>query len=566
MAHNTEPDPLACLPTLHQHLHDRFSGPHTQYASNCFYTIPGDGTMVHAVVVMSCTQLFLCDSNSYVLRVALVDRLLAVYQRTISPDEKEVLLVFDGEHDMLLRGAMTCDGTPPKPFVSTIRTMYHAHYPDLTLTQHLDCREPLRDMAKLKIPSNYVSPLPAKEEDFVRCPCWRHGDVVNMSSEEFANRVRNIFIVHCPEKLSSVPEICRKYNKKRGGALQYLVSKYGPEPSEEQARAVRAMQEREERFSELVKDDSVASGTGGVQLLHLLGAQKEKHCTDEQPLTFAQLLLSNRPSGGYGRVQLRITPVPYLAPQQPYTMFKRRGSPPGEFWYLCNEGYVLSFETDEEVLFDKFGYNHGDRVLSTWGVTRGQWSTVIGVRDGALWVHDDGQLGATMLAGFQSKDELERCNGWMLGGRTSLKQVERMRFLTDEASYVWLNVTPEVVFEEFGVYHGEKLVYIESGDIEAQNQANLADASKPFVVVVGVDEESGSLFVQSSEKHSKSSIDALLGAAGSAGSSSSSTHQQLKHPITRLTRCAGPGDLSRRYGLRSSGASHEVVGLPATAL
>jgi hypothetical protein len=534
-----EPDPLLTIPSLTSQLQERFGGPHTQYAAQCFYTLPTDLTMVHVTLVMSCTQIFICDSASFVLRVALIERLLAVYQRPLGAEESEVLLVFDGEHDLLIRGSMICEGNPEKPFIPTLRAIYTAHYPDLRLTVHLDCRDALRDVAKLRIQPGYVAALPQKEEEFDRCPCWRAGDILNISSEEFAQRIRNIFIVHCPEKLPSVPEICRRYAKKRGGALQYLISKYGPEPSEEQARAVRAAQEREEKFAQLI-GASHRMGNNQVQLQTLVASQKQKFSFQRNPLSFPQLLLSQRPSGGLGTISIRVTPIAFLNPQQPFELYRRRKDPPGQLWYLCNEGYVLAFETHDDILWEKFGYRCGERVLSTWGATRGRWSTIIGVRDGALWVHDDGELGATMLAGFESRAELERLNGWMVSGRVQVRDVETMRFRQADGCAVLLHICPEEIYPKFGVYHGERLVFLDKGTNEA---SSMQSEEEEFAAVAGIDVKTSMLYVQHYGPLSK-----LQGSIGAN-----------PIPVVPLDRCASLNDIQRIFGLRPTHSPHVVV-------
>ena len=47
------------LPLLHGTLHNTFAGPHTQYASSCFF-VHESGSSVPAKLVVSCSQVFLC--------------------------------------------------------------------------------------------------------------------------------------------------------------------------------------------------------------------------------------------------------------------------------------------------------------------------------------------------------------------------------------------------------------------------------------------------------------------------------------------------------------------------
>lgn len=498
-------DPYCMVPTLSPHMHDAFGGPHTQFACGCFYVHPTNGSLMPCQLVMSCTQLFLCDAESFVIRVCLINRLLAVYHRDVGGSalggsargansagsqagEQELLLVFDREHDVLLRGTLVCDGVPAKPFLPTLQALQKIHCPTAPLALHLSSPVPLKDIAKLKPLSNYVAPIPQREETWDQCPCWRSADVLNISDDEFATRIRNLCIVHCPEKLPTVPDICRKYNRRKGGILQHMIQQYGPEPTEEHAMTVLKVLQREEKFASILKGSAqllpqrgargtmvstatwgLTGGIGsGVSLSTFMKANKQLTKSSQataplipegNPLWYPLLTLVNQPSGGHGRIHIRVKPTPFLPLQQdPFTKFARRPhDTEHEFWFLTNEGYVTSFDISPEVMLP-FGYSHGDRVMATWGVTRGRWSTIVGVRDGTLWVMDDGDYGATALIGFSSRDELERCNGWIKQDRMSmpLKETSSLEVLTmPDMLPRTLHIAPEVTFPRFGFYHGE---------------------------------------------------------------------------------------------------------------
>lgn len=504
------------VPTLVPQLHDKFAGPHTQYASPCFYFHPSNGSLVPALVIVTCTQVYVCDTEAFCLRAMLLERLLAVYQRNVTAamdpsisshvqpaTEQELLLIFDREHDLLIKGELVCAGVPPKPLLPTLMALFRAHSPNVPVALHPNCPAPLREVAKLRPLPGYVAPLPQSEDTFDNCPCWRQDDILNITMEEFSNRVRNLFIVYAPEKLLQLHEFVKKYGRKRkGGALHHLVAKYGPEPSDDHAAAVLKVLEREKKFADIVASSSRemvsglrSDGGGPVPLSAVMASHKRSLRKAEllgvsQPLHFSTVLLTSQPSGGYGRLHIRLRPIPYLELQQGTVQpFKRRPlDTEREFWYLCNEGHVLGFDVSPESLAP-FSYRHGDRVLSTWGVTRGRWSTVIGVRDGSLWVHDDGDFGASSLVGFKTRDELERCNGWIMHENVANRLTERKKLLvmTSDGTAKWMLIAPEVLYRRFGFYHGE---------VVAMCNAACTCPFEGVAVIVGVSlEDETSLFV-----------------------------------------------------------------------
>jgi hypothetical protein len=121
---------------------------------------------------------------------------------------------------------------------------------------------------------------------------------------------------------------------------------------------------------------------------------------------------------------------------------------------VTNEGHVLPFQVSSEVMF-AFGFEHGDRVLSTFGVTAGTRSTVIGVRDGAMWVHVDGAVGAAAVVGYNCRQDFERYNGWMLMERVSPTETVSMAIMTTAGFAEPLRIDPETVVARYGVAHGE---------------------------------------------------------------------------------------------------------------
>ncbi len=587
------------IPTLIPRLHDSFGGPHTQYASPCFYFHPNNGSLVPATIVVTCTQIYLCDSESFLLRAMLIERLLAVYQRNLTgatdpaipqhlqpASEQELLFIFDREHDLLVKGELVCAGVPPKPLLQTVMSLFRAHSPNVPVALHPNCPAPLREVAKLRPLPGYVAPLPQKEENFESCPCWRQADILNITMEEFANRVRNLFIVYAPDKLPQLQEFVKKYGRKRkGGALQHLVAKYGPEPSDEHAAAVLKVLEREKKFADILGPTGAAAGRetlngmrsegsvplSAVMASHKRSAKKEELFGTSQPLFFSTVLLTSQPSGGYGRLHIRLRPIPYLELQQSTVgPFKRRPlDTENEFWYLCNEGHVLGFDISPESMAP-FAYRHGDRVLSTWGVTRGRWSTVIGVRDGALWVHDDGDVGASSLVGFKSRDELERCNGWIMHENVAnrLPECNKLLVMTNDGSPKWMHIAPEMLYRRFGFYHG---------DVVTMSDASCTVPFDGVAVIVGVAvEDETALYVffvdPNSYEEAQQLRKNLSESSPQRGSISSSTNAPAPARITPsrysaqplVPRCMTSQDVLRQYAWKCVGAAKVLQHVPAS--
>jgi hypothetical protein len=532
-----------------------------------------------------------------------IERLLAVYQRDLSGEssasagEQELLFIFDREHDMLLRGELVNSGAPPKPLLATIVAIFRVHSPSVPVAVHTNCPTPLREVAKLRPLPGYITQLPRKEESFDNCPCWNEADMLNISMDEFTNRVRNIFIVYAPEKLPGLNDVVKKHGRKRkGGLLQMLVSKYGPEPTDEHAAAVLKLLEREKKFADIVSGITVGTqggggggvrGEGAVPLTQLMKSLKRSNKKDEllglsQPLYFSTVLLASQPSGGYGRLHIRLRPVPYLELQQSMVgPFKRRPlDVEHEFWYLCNEGHVLSFDTSQEALAP-FVYRHGDRVLSTWGVTRGRWSTVIGVRDGTLWVHDDGDVGCSALVGFKSRDELERCNGWIMHENVSnrLTECTKLLVMCNDGTPRWMHIAPELLYRRFGFYHG---------DVVAMSNASCTIPFDGVAVIVGVSvEDETALYVyfvdpNVFEESSELQLARKASAAAAAASPSSSRYSFLvgggnnsgsSLNITRIQpsryyaqplkpRCMTSQDVQKQYAWKTVGCAKVLQYMP----
>ena len=61
---------------------------------------------------------------------------------------------------------------------------------------------------------------------------------------------------------------------------------------------------------------------------------------------------------------------------------------------------------------DPYGFHHGQRVRATKGAYRSRCATVIGVHVGSLWIHLDGDKGASPCHFCANKAELEKKYGW----------------------------------------------------------------------------------------------------------------------------------------------------------
>lgn len=587
---------LVMLPRLQGVLRTRFSGPHTQFACACLAasapvdpnrkdasfwnsgmhlvrnTVGGLQPFIlrHVILVVTCTQIFICDDHAFVHRTIHLERLQACYVRPVDapklqetdardsagrpqPPELEVMLVIDSEHDLLLQGKLTCDGLPPKALVPLLQVLHENVKPVAPLVVHSNNPAPLAEIARLQVPPTYRAPLPIREETHDQCPCWREGDVVNISQQEFERRVENIFTVYAPERRPETKDICRRFNRRMGGALQHLVDKYGPEPTAEKAQAVAAYLARESVNQELFASPSsrqpnYAAVAASQRAIDNAGRGHKDVPVD--PLYFPALILMQRPSGGLPRIKLTIGPAPevpagvslfapyirsaYLEGHRPVatrrpdfsddTGFARSASLAAEtahlnttqqhrqtqqqhhyqqqidaaagrsasqslneqreFWYLCNEGYAASFDISNEAL-RIFGFAHGDKVLATVGVTSGKFSTIVGVRDGTLWVHDAGALGASALVGFRNHEDLERLNGWMLAETVKLNELRFMDVLTEGGFYETLDISPETLFPAVGYYHGEVVASKRACSHPKANEA----------VIIGLS-RTGELYVQ----------------------------------------------------------------------
>ncbi|KAJ9460505.1 U-box domain-containing protein 37 [Diplonema papillatum] len=61
---------------------------------------------------------------------------------------------------------------------------------------------------------------------------------------------------------------------------------------------------------------------------------------------------------------------------------------------------------------EPFSFYHGQRIRATRGAYRSRCATVIGVLNGALWIHLDGDKGASPCHFCSNKDDLEAKYGW----------------------------------------------------------------------------------------------------------------------------------------------------------
>eukprot|EP01061_Rhynchopus_euleeides_P010130 TRINITY_DN19488_c0_g1_i1.p1 TRINITY_DN19488_c0_g1~~TRINITY_DN19488_c0_g1_i1.p1 ORF type:complete len:477 (+),score=200.65 TRINITY_DN19488_c0_g1_i1:22-1431(+) len=72
---------------------------------------------------------------------------------------------------------------------------------------------------------------------------------------------------------------------------------------------------------------------------------------------------------------------------------------------------MYTFNCTREVT-EEYGFHHGQRVRATKGAYRSRCATVIGVHNGALWIHLDGDRGASPCHFCNTKDDLEKKYGW----------------------------------------------------------------------------------------------------------------------------------------------------------
>eukprot|EP01060_Flectonema_neradi_P005076 TRINITY_DN1336_c1_g1_i3.p1 TRINITY_DN1336_c1_g1~~TRINITY_DN1336_c1_g1_i3.p1 ORF type:complete len:457 (+),score=73.54 TRINITY_DN1336_c1_g1_i3:413-1783(+) len=81
------------------------------------------------------------------------------------------------------------------------------------------------------------------------------------------------------------------------------------------------------------------------------------------------------------------------------------------FEYVAPLGHTFTFNCSQEAT-EIFGYHHGQRVRATRGANRGRCATVIGTYRGTLWVHLDGDKGASNCHFCYNKEDLDNKYRW----------------------------------------------------------------------------------------------------------------------------------------------------------
>ena len=81
------------------------------------------------------------------------------------------------------------------------------------------------------------------------------------------------------------------------------------------------------------------------------------------------------------------------------------------FEYVAPLGHTFTFNCAHDIT-EVFGYHHGQRVRSTRGANRGRCATIIGTYRGTLWVHLDGDKGASNCHFCHNKEDLDKKYGW----------------------------------------------------------------------------------------------------------------------------------------------------------
>eukprot|EP01064_Diplonema_japonicum_P022305 TRINITY_DN3200_c2_g5_i1.p1 TRINITY_DN3200_c2_g5~~TRINITY_DN3200_c2_g5_i1.p1 ORF type:complete len:461 (+),score=99.43 TRINITY_DN3200_c2_g5_i1:55-1437(+) len=111
---------------------------------------------------------------------------------------------------------------------------------------------------------------------------------------------------------------------------------------------------------------------------------------------------------------------------------------------------------------EPFGFHHGQRVRATRGACRSRCATVIGVHTGSLWVHLDGDKGATPCTFCNNQHDLERKYGWkVLNTPLTIKNqsipFNKIEYL-GSFGLTYLFDRGEEALKEYGVKHGQKLM------------------------------------------------------------------------------------------------------------
>lgn len=113
--------------------------------------------------------------------------------------------------------------------------------------------------------------------------------------------------------------------------------------------------------------------------------------------------------------------------------------------YKARGGELLTFDTSKCACFP-FGFLHNDRVHTTKGD-----ATVVGVRNGTLWFHVDGEKGASYWKSCLCAQDFESMGFKKLNGFGSLKE-----FKLNAGGKALFDVS-EKVFAQTGFYPGQKV-------------------------------------------------------------------------------------------------------------
>eukprot|EP00759_Apiculatamorpha_spiralis_P039401 PhF_6_TR38175/c0_g1_i2/m.57068 len=484
-----------------------YAGEHTQLIQPVEQT-EETGVTSFRILVITCDALMMCEQNQIVLRAIPIRNIVEVFYNDqghvrevlVRPgkDEHDVLFKYNTKHTekdvvLLLRGLSAQYGGNLNAVFESGSLFQKAR---LTPVQGYSLAEP-----DVLVPEE-------------RCPCWPKDedvlgpgdgpDVFDMA--DWRRRVRNFYLMYNPERLAFLEQVYKDYSDIPLELLAKLEKRYGPEPTAEEIAAIERnaaqghqqqppQQSQQQQQSPTVSTPQ-AKGPPSLSALPLAEWKRPGFQSPPDPEFVAKERINpfnpkSNQQGNNNKGGLESTIEQFVVAEalqrnantstsdqsvivsfakagdasniepiasnnaQARAFTRRPGESPPAFWYFTNEGFVVDYDVSP-MACAKFGYYSGDRVLATWGPTAGRWSTVIGVRGSMLWVHDDGEIGASYLWGFIKREDFERRIGWVVMGNVKLAEASMIRYTTNQGYLEDFNITPEAC-HPFGFYHGERV-------------------------------------------------------------------------------------------------------------
>ena len=436
---------------LHKVLHfednffKNFSGLHTQYVEHIKYMLPFIHNSIDGFILISCSQIIMLDIDLNIVRVLNISNLKSVIQFKKTETEKEIFLTFDNEPDIFMTGVMISAGNPEKEFIPLINSLYNSLKTNRQLEIEDNILYSIKDKIFLASNSSNIYPEPLLLNNYENCSCWGWNEN-KISKKELNQRITNIFSIHNPDLLHIVPHICNEYNIQPCRLIRLITSLYGYEPTAEEAT------------SNNDKSNNISNKISNSSINKITFDNNVKYISNKESLSISQFLLSMYPSGGMNSIDIMVEPIGHLIKEGKSQIFKRNEFPDQEFWYLCEDRYLVCFDISNASLLHQFGYSHGDRMLSMDGPIKGNWCTVIGVINNCLWVHEDKSEGAIALIGCNNRKDCEELCKWSQLDKVEVPEPDILPFTTLDGNQIYLKISPEELKPFDSLYYGMQFI------------------------------------------------------------------------------------------------------------